>query len=119
MKELIRKMICDLREQVVENVPEAGHFGIVHAEFKNPDKGMGVTDWMLKVTQPPKSLDEKEVERYLELVAYNLPSPYIAESVVGFGNKKDILKKLNDEDALIEVILEKMPKLARDLDDIR
>jgi hypothetical protein len=29
------------------------------------------------------------------------------------------LKKLNDEDALIEVILEKMPKLARDLDDIR
>lgn len=119
MKELIRKMISDLREQVVENVPEAGHFGIVHAEFKNPDKGMGVTDWMLKVTQPPKSLDEKEVERYLELVAYNLPSPYIAESVVGFGNKKDILKKLNDEDALIEVILNKMPKLARDLDDIR
>lgn len=119
MEELIRKMIRDLLEQIDEKVPEVGQFKIVYSDFKNPDKGMCVTDWMLKITQPPKSVDPTETERYLELVAYNLPSPYIAESVVGFGNKKDILKKLNDEDALIEVILNKMPKLARDLDDIK
>lgn len=117
MEELIRKMIRDLREQVDEKVPEAGRFKIVYSEFKNPDKGMRVTDWMLKITQPPKSLDPTETKRYLELVAYNLPSPYIAESVMGYGKKSDIKKLLQDEDKLMAKIKEKIPNLARDLED--
>ena len=50
-----------------------------------------------------------------ELVAYNLPKPYIAECVVGFGDKQEILNVLQDEDALISKILKKMPNLSRDL----
>ena len=118
MEELIRKMIRDLLEQIDEKVPEVGQFKIVYSDFKNPDKGMCVTDWMLKITQPPKSVDPTETERYLELVAYNLPSPYIAESVMGFGTNRDIKKCLLDEDSLAEKIKNKMPNLARDLEDI-
>ena len=118
MEELVRKMILDLREQVVEKVPEVGEFKIVYAQFENLDKAYRVTHWMLKVTQPPKKLDPTETERYLEFVACNRPSPYVAESVVGFGNKHTIMSVLLDEDTLIAKILEKMPNLARDLEDI-
>ncbi len=118
MEELVRKMIHDLRELVVDNVPEVGEFKIVYAQYENPDKAYCVTHWMLKVTHPPKSIEPTESKRYLELVAYNLPSPYIAESVVGFGNKQMIINDLQNEDSLIEKILEKMPRLARDLEDV-
>ena len=118
MEELIRKMIHDLLEQIDEKVPEAGQFKIVYSAFKNPDKSMRVTDWMLKITQPPKTIDPSETKRYLELVAYNLPSPYIGESVMGHGTNRDIKKCLLDEDSLVEKIKNKMPQLARDLEDI-
>jgi len=115
MKELVRKMIRELKELVIVQVPEVGDFEIVYAEFENPDKSFNVTHWKLKVTHPPKSIEPTETERYLELVAYNLPNPYIAESVVGFGDKQEILNVLQDEDALISKILKKMPNLSRDL----
>ena len=118
MEKLIRKMIRDLRELVDENVPDVGQFDVVYTEFKNNDKGFEVTDWMLKVTQPPKEIEATEGKRYLELVAYNVPSPYIAESVIGYGGKKDLLTLLLQEETLAAQIKEKMPKLARDLDDI-
>lgn len=118
MEVLVRKMIHDLREQVVKIVPEIGEFKIAYALFENPDKAYRVTHWMLKVTQPPKKLDPTETERYLEFVACNRPSPYIAESVVGFGDKQKIINVLLDEDTLTAKILEKMPNLARDLEDV-
>ena len=116
METLIKKMIHDLREQVKEKVPEVGDFPIVYSQFVNPDKGMCVTDWMLKVTKPPKNIEPTERKRYLELVAYNLPSPYIAEKVLGSGRKADILMMLQNEDDLVRVIKDKMPNLARDLE---
>lgn len=118
MEEKIRKMIRDLRRQTEEIVPEVGRFGIVYSQFPNNDKGVIVTDWMLKVTQPPTNVDPSEKKRYLELVAYNLPSPYIAEKVLAHGEKQAILSALLDEDGLVAKIKEKMPQLARDLEDI-
>jgi hypothetical protein len=38
--------------------------------------------------------------------------------VVGFGDKGKIMERLGDEDDLTKTILEKMHKLARDLEDI-
>jgi len=118
MEDLVRKMIRDLRAQVVEKVPEVGEFKVVYADFENTDKGYCVSHWMLKVTKPPKGIEGHERKRYLELVAYNLPSPYIAENVICHGDKQDILENLTDEDNLIVKILWKMPDLARDLEDI-
>lgn len=111
-------MIRDLRKQVEEKVPNVGKFKVVYAEFKNIDKGMEVTDWMLKVTQPPKGIEPTERKRYLELVAYNLPSPYYAESVIDYGDRKDILTFLLQEEILVARIKERMLKLARDLEEI-
>lgn len=118
MEEKIRQMIRDLRRQTEEIVPEVGRFGIVYSQFPNEDQCMIVTDWMLKVTQPPTNVDPSEKKRYLELVAYHLPSPYIAEKVLVHGEKQAILSALLDEDGLVAKIKEKMPQLARDLEDI-
>lgn len=118
MEELIRKMIRDLREQTIESVPEVGLFKMVYVGVENPDKGYRVTHWMLKVIPSPEEIDETLKKRYLELVAYNLPSPYIAEKVIRSGNKQDIVDALQDEDTLVAEISMKMPKLARDLEDI-
>lgn len=118
MEELIRKMVRDLRILVVGNVPDEGDFNLVYTDCENPDRGYSVTHWMLKVTHPPKEIEETQRKRYLELVAYNLPSPYIAEVVLSFGDKQTILDTLQNEDTLITKIQDKMPDLARDLNDI-
>lgn len=117
MDELIKKMVDDLLARAEREVPEYGDFKIVYEEFKNPDKSMIATDFMLKITKPPKEIEGHEKQRYLELVAYNVPSPYIAEKIIGHGTKEDILNKLKEED-LCKVIKEKLIKLSRDLEDI-
>ena len=117
MDELIKKMVADLLARAEREVPEYGEFKIVYEEFKNPDKSLFATDFMLKITKPPKEVEGHEKKRYLELVAYNLPSPYIAEKVIGHGTKEDILNKLKEED-LCSVIKEKLVKLSKDLEDI-
>lgn len=116
METEIRNMISKLRRKVVTDVPECGEFPVVYERIPNPDKRMCLTDIMLKVTKPPKELKGTERERYLELVGYRLPSPYISESVVGFGSKQDILKRL-EEEALVEKIMERIPHLDEDLRD--
>ena len=116
MEMRVRKIIADLRKRVEKEVPEFGEFKIVYEEFANPDKNLDVTDIMLKVTKPPIYLEGNESERYLELVIYNT-SPYKNESVVGFGSKKDILERL-DQENLVETIMERIPEMARNLNDL-
>ena len=116
MDELIKKMVADLLARAEREVPEYGEFKIVHEEFKNPDKSLLATDFMLQVTKPPKNIEGHEKKRYLKLVAYNLPSPYIAEKVIGHGSKEDIIAKLKEGD-LCGIIKEKLVQLSRDLED--
>lgn len=117
MDELIKKMVADLLARAEREVPEYGDFKIVYEEFKNPDKSLFATDFMLKITKPPKEIEGHEKQRYLELVAYNVPSPYIAEKVIGRGNKEEILAQLKDNE-LCTKIKEKLIQLSRDLEDI-
>ena len=117
MDELIKKMVADLLARAEREVPEYGDFKIVYEQFKNPDKSMVATDFMLKITKPPKNIEGHEKKRYLELVAYNLPSPYIAEKVIGHGTKEEILAQLKDE-GLNAKIKEKLIQLSKDLEDI-
>ena len=117
MDELIKKMVADLLARAEREVPEDGDFKIVYEQFQNPDKNLIATDFMLKITKPPKNIEGHEKKRYLELVAYNLPSPYIAEKVIGRGSKEEILAKLK-EDGLCEQIKEKLIGLSKDLEDI-
>ena len=114
MEESVKKMIRDLRERVTDEVPEIGEFNIVYEQFPNPDKNLDITNIMLKVTKPPKSIKGHEHKRYLELVLYKLPSPYICESVVGHGSKADIIARLYD-DNLSQLLLEKIIQMERDI----
>ncbi len=117
MMNIIQKLILQLRERVPQEVPEAGEFDIVYERVSNPDRSLDVSDFMLKVTKPPKEIPGTERERYLEFVLYSRSSPYMCESVVGFGSKADILAKLHDPD-LLPVLLKKIPEMERDLNDI-
>ena len=110
MRELLEKMIQGLLRQVEEKVPEKGAFPILYEREDVSAMRIGLSHLILKVTTAG------EDERYLELAAVNYPSPYGAQSVVGYGSTQDILNRLR-EDELLEVLLKKVPKLADDIDD--
>ena len=113
MKELLERMIVGLRKQVEEKVPEKGEFPVVYEREDVTSMRIGLSHIILKVS--PVGVKGREDERYLELGAVNHPSPYGAETVVGLGKTQDILARLQD-DALLEVLMEKVPKLAADVD---
>ena len=111
---LVQKMISELRAKAVKKVPEVGEFRNVFSEFHNPYPDLEVTDFILKVTKPPKSVTGHERRRYLEFVAYNVPSPYICEKVIDAGEKHDILAALDDAN-LPARLINLIPKMERDL----
>ena len=117
MEELVKKMVCDLRKRVANEVPDEGEFKIIYEEFPNTDKRLDITDIMLKITKPPKCIEGHARKRYLELVLYKLPSPYICESIVGRGSKADIIAKLDDAN-LPQLLIEKIIQMERDFKDI-
>lgn len=115
MKQHIEKMIKDVCIRAEREVPEYGDFKMVYEEFKNPDKELCATDFMLKIVKP--NLKGYEKVRNLEIVAYKLPLPYKAERVIATGSKEDILKKLKSNDLQAEI--EKAVKdLSKNLEDV-
>ena len=106
LEELLKKMISNLLKQVEEKVPEKGAFPVVYEREDVTEMKIGLSHLILKVSNVP--LEDSKDERYLELAAVNYPSPYGAESVVGFGYTKDILARLQ-EDGLLEVLMKKVP----------
>lgn len=110
-----KKIIKDLLARAEREVPEYGGFKLVYEEFKNPDKNLHATDFMLKISKPQGASDEKL--RFLEAVAYDLPKPYISERVLASGNKEDILKALQDKE-LEQKLVETFKTLSKNLEDI-
>lgn len=113
MKELLEKMIIGLRKQVEEKMPEKGAFSVIYEREDVSEMKIGLSHLILKVTSVP--LKGHEDERYLELGAVNHPSPYGAETVVGYGLSQDIKARLQDE-GLLEELMTKVKKLAEDVD---
>lgn len=113
MERLLQKMIANLRKQAEENVPEKGAFPVVYEREDVTEMHIGLSHLILWVKNVP--LKDSEDERYLELVAVNHPSPYGAMSLVGYGSTQDILRRLQ-EDELLEVLMEKVPKLVKDIE---
>lgn len=103
MEEHIQKMVKDLFKRAEREVPEYGDFKVVFEEFKNPDKSLCASDFLLKIVKPPKNIEGNEKLRNLELVAYKLPSPYMAERLLASGSKEEILKQLQSEDMLRKI----------------
>lgn len=109
------EIIEKLHARAEREVPEYGSFKLVYEDFRNPDKNMQATDFMLKISKPKDLQNEKA--RVLEAVAYNLPSPYIVERVIASGNKADILTALKNPDLktdLPQIFME----LSKHLEDV-
>ena len=117
MDDHIKKMVHDLFARAEREVPEYGDFKVVFEEFKNPDKSLCATDFMLKIVKPSKNIKDHEKIRNLELVAYKLPTPFMAERVIASGTKYDILKQLQD-DKIFEKIKDGIKSLSYNLQDI-
>ena len=115
MKQHIEKMIKDVYARAEREVPEYGDFKMVYEEFKNPDKNLCATDFMLKVVKP--NLKGYEKVRNLELVAYKLPLPYKADRIIATGSKEEILEKLKSNELQSE-IEQAVKELSKCLDDI-
>ena len=96
MKQNISKMVEGLLEKAKDSraLPSYGDFSPLYTEFKNPDATLCATDFMLKIVKPHNSIEGHEKLRNLELVAYKLPSPYIAERLLACGTTEEILEIL-------------------------
>ena len=108
LEKWIRDMVSELWEKVEWDVPEEGDFKMVYVKIKNPDRSMSVTDWMLRIDQPPEGVEGRERIRCVTLVGYKLPSPYICEKLIEAGTKREILDYLDGE-KVIKRILELIP----------
>ena len=117
MEEAFKKFVKIIRDRAEREVPEYGDFAPVYEQFANPQKELSATDFMIKISKPPKSVENNEKIRNLEVVAYKLPAPYKAECIVATGTKEELMQKLQDSKFLKE-INETAESLARDLDDI-
>lgn len=115
MHQLVVDAIANLRKEAKIHVPEKGDFKTIYAEFENPEKTINLSSLRLKVS--PVGLEGREEIRYLELVAFKINCPYMAERVVFRGTKQEILDKLDSEDLPTE-LLRLIPKLEEDLDDV-
>lgn len=116
MKDRIADVIARLRRRVPDEVPEVGEFKIVYEAFKNPNPNLQVTDFVLKITKPPKGIEGHERKRYLEFAVYDVPCPYICSTVVGYGDKQTIMRRLEDP-ALVQDMIDSIPQMVRDLED--
>lgn len=112
MKGLLEKMVTSLLKQVEEKVPETGDFDVVYERENVRERHIGLSHVILKVTAVKYG---EPYERYLELGAVNHPSPYGAETVIGFGNKQAILAKLQ-EPGIVDTLQEKLKKLIEDVE---
>ena len=112
METILKKMIEDLRKQVVEKVPEKGLFDVVYEEYKNTDKRLNLSHILLKVSNT--GVKGSEDKRYLEVAVLNYPHPYGGESVVRLGSTQEILAKLQEAN-LAEELQKTIHRLERDL----
>jgi len=117
MKDLVNKYFMQLRLRAEREVPEYGDFANVYERFENPDRSLCASDFVLRIVKPPKTVDGNEKIRNLELVAYRLPSPYKASTILATGTKEELLNKFKEDD-ICEKIEESLRLLSKDLEDV-
>ena len=113
----IKKFTQALHKRAEREVPEYGDFAPVYEQFTNPDKSLTATDFMLKISKPAKNIKGHEKIRNLEVVAYKLPLPYKAETIIATGSKEDIMKQLQSAEIYTK-IKEAAHNLSYNLEDV-
>jgi len=115
IKEMVQKLYKAAERS--QSVPEYGEFEPVYIQIANPDKTLCATDFMLKISKPPKNIEGHEKIRNLEVVAYKLPAPYKAERIIATGSKGDIMAQLKSNE-IYEKIQNAAKSLSSSLEDV-
>ena len=115
LKTLLEKMVESLLKQVEEKVPEKGGFEMVYEREEVTNLHVGLSHLILKVRAT--GVPPVEDTRFLILAAVNYPCPYGVESVLCFGYTPEIIACLQDEGTLVKKFLQKLPKLAENIEE--
>ena len=110
IEDLLERMVVRLCMLVEYNVPKEGEFPDVYVRENVDWMNIGMSHLTLKVTHVKDSKNECS----LEIVGVNEPYPYGAESMVGFGTKRDIMALLR-EDGFVYNLMGKVSQLAEDI----
>ena len=113
MRELLEKMIIDLRKQVEEKVPETGLFPAVYVSEDVSKMIRGLSRVILKVSNT--GVKGSEDNRFLDFGAVHDSCPYGVECAVGYGTTRDILARLQEPE-LLDLMMSKIPKYVEDIE---
>lgn len=113
MKELLEKMVIDLRKQVEEKVPETGLFPTVYVSEDVSKLITGLSHIILKVSNT--GVKGSEDNRFLDFAATHDTCPYGVECAVGYGTTQDILARLQEPE-LLDLMMSKIPKYVEDIE---
>ena len=115
---LIQDMIACLRKQAEKDVPDIGDFEMVYELIENPNPNWNLSHIRLAVNKPLAQIEGHEWIRYVELVVANTPvTRYICEKCIFRGDRQALLQYL-DRPYLAPQILNMIPQMESDLDDI-
>ena len=119
MKQQVETMVKALSEKAKDSraLPTYGEFSPLYTEFKNQDPNLCATDFLLKIVKPHNTIQGHETLRNLELVAYKLPSPYVAERLLACGTTEEILKALENPEILAKIETS-LVSLSKSLSDV-
>ena len=109
--EAILMMVFELYADARTMVPDRGNeFKPVYKRLNIEGYGYNLTDIVLAVNPIPKGVDGCEVNRFLEIMAYNLPYQMKISRLLKSGDKSEILEYLKNKDLPVK-ILNKLPQL--------
>lgn len=115
---LIQNMITGLRKQAEKGVPDIGVFEMVYELIENPNPNWNLSHIRLAVNKPSSRIEGHEWIRYVELAVANTPvTRYICDKYIFRGDRQALLQYL-DRPYLAPQILNMIPQMESDLDDI-
>ncbi len=118
METNVKKFLHAAIEKInTPRIPEYGDFTPFYEQFANLDKTLGASDFMLKISKPPKNVEGHQKIRNLEVIAYKLPLQYKAERIVATGTNEELLKQLKSP-KIVEKIQNAAKNLSESLDDM-
>lgn len=113
MRQLLERMVINLRKQVEEKVPEKGIFPMVYESEDVSTMIYGLSEVILKVSNT--GVPGSEDKRYLEFGGVKDTCPYGVECVMGYGSTQDILLRLQEPE-LLDELMNKIPKYVDDIE---
>lgn len=118
LRRQVETLISDISKRVQSEAVDNGEFPLIHEDFENTDTSLSLTHIALvaKSIQPDRYSPDREI--MMDLVVYKLPIPYKSGVALVVGSKEKVLNYLKQPET-IETIINSLPSLANNFNDIR